>query len=113
MSLIVLTLVNLKDLKEAMNLLKNYLAMRNLRLNLEKCKLMKFRYKGKGRYRKDDVLEIDGVKIEIVTEFTYLGVVFQVSRITFAKHLEKRVRAALMATYGIKDLRNLSTDTAT
>jgi len=109
---IVLTSENLTLLKEALQLLKNYLLMRNLKLNLEKCKIMKFRNQGKGRYRAEDVLELDGVKIEFVREFTYLGVVFQVSGTTFTKHIEKRVRSALLATYNIRELRNLSVDTA-
>jgi hypothetical protein len=39
-----------------------------------------------------------------VTEFTYLGVVFQPSGISFNKHIEKRVRATLLATYNIPQL---------
>jgi hypothetical protein len=109
---IVLTSENLTSLREALKLLKEYLLNRNLKLNLDKCKIMKFRTNGKGRYKADDVVELDGVKIEFVREFTYLGVVFQVSGTTFTKHIQKRVRAALLATYNIRELRNLSVDTA-
>jgi len=73
---------------------------------------MKFRNKGRGRYKLTDKLELDGVNIEFVTEFTYLGVVFQPSGISFNKHIEKRVRAALLATYNIPQLQSLSIKTA-
>jgi len=59
-----------------------------------------------------DKLELDGVNIEFVTEFTYLGVVFQPSGISFNKHIEKRVCAALFATYNIPQLQSLSIQTA-
>jgi len=99
---IVLTSENLTLLKEALQLLKNYLLIRNLKLNLEKCKIMKFRNQGKGRYRAENVLELDGVKIEFVRGFTYLGVVFQVPGTTFTKHIEKRVRSELLGNITFK-----------
>jgi hypothetical protein len=51
------------------------------------------------RYKKDDVLKVDEVKIEFVSEFCYLGVVFQATGNSFGRHVEKRAREALMATY--------------
>jgi hypothetical protein len=109
---VVLVCENLRDLKIAMIALKEYLAKRGLSFNLDKCNLIKFRNKGKGRYRKDDKLALDGVKVKFVPEFCYLGVVFQASGISFGRHVEKRTRAALMATYGIRELKNLSIETA-
>jgi hypothetical protein len=109
---IVLTSRNLADLKAALKQIKEYLLLRNLRLNLEKCKLMKFRNQGRGRYSQGDILKLDGVEIERVTAFTYLGIVFQPSGISFNRHVEKRLRAALFATYNIRELNNLSVETA-
>jgi hypothetical protein len=109
---IVLTSTDLDDLKAALQFIKEYLLARKLELNLGKCKVMKFRNKGKGRYKLTDKLQLDGVNIEFVTEFTYLGVVFQPSGISFNKHIEKRVRAALLATYNIPQLQSLSIETA-
>jgi hypothetical protein len=103
---------NLEDLAEAMRLIKAYLYERSLHLNLEKCKFMKFRNKGRGKYRDNDVLTIDGVNIERVIEFTYLGVIFQSSGICFTKHIEKRVRSAILETFNIKNLYDLSINTA-
>jgi Reverse transcriptase (RNA-dependent DNA polymerase)/Endonuclease-reverse transcriptase len=109
---IVLTSINLADLKAALQRIKEYLLLRNLRLNLEKCKLMKFRNKGRGRYSQGDILKLDGVEIERVSSFTYLGIVFQPSGISFNRHVEKRMRAAIFATYNIRELNNLSIETA-
>jgi hypothetical protein len=73
---------------------------------------MKFRNKGVGKYSPEDKLTISGVKIEFVPEFTYLGVILQPSGIVFSKHIDKRVRLAMLATFNIKELRNLSIETA-
>jgi Reverse transcriptase (RNA-dependent DNA polymerase) len=61
---IVLTSRNLADLKAALQLIKEYLLLRNLSFNLDKCKLMKFRNQGRGRYSQGDILELDGVDLE-------------------------------------------------
>jgi hypothetical protein len=45
---------DLADLREAIRLIKEYLLQRNLKLNLSKCVMMKYRNKGKGKYRHDD-----------------------------------------------------------
>jgi hypothetical protein len=108
----VLLCENLDDLNIAMIALKEYLLRRGLFFNMDKCNVLKFRNKGRGRYKKDDVLKMDEVKIEFVSEFCYLGVVFQASGNSFGRHVEKRARAALMATYSIKELHQLSIETA-
>jgi Reverse transcriptase (RNA-dependent DNA polymerase) len=69
---IVLTSMDLNDLKSALQFIKEYLLARKLELNLGKCKIMKFRNKGRGRYKLTDKLELDGVNFEFVTEFTYV-----------------------------------------
>jgi hypothetical protein len=73
---------------------------------------MKFINKGNGACKKTDVLTIDGVNIERVKEFTYLGVIFQSSGICFTRHIKKRVRSAIIETYNIKNLYDLSVRTA-
>jgi Reverse transcriptase (RNA-dependent DNA polymerase) len=92
---IVLNSTDLGDLKSALQFIKEYLLARKLELNLGKCKIMKFRNKRRERYKLTDKLKLNGVNIEFVTTFTFLGVVFQPSGISFNKHIEKRVRAAL------------------
>jgi Reverse transcriptase (RNA-dependent DNA polymerase) len=94
---IVLTSNNLNDIRTALVKTDEYLSLCNLKLNLEKCKIIKFRNKGKGRYRKDDKLFLNGHKIDFVSEFCYLGVVFQASGVSFAKHIDKRVKASIFA----------------
>lgn len=41
------------------------------------------------------MLHLDAKKIAFVSEFCYLGVVFQASGISFIRHAEKRARGAL------------------
>lgn len=84
----------------------------NLKFNPEKCKIVKFRNKGKGRYRKDDVMEIDGKKIDFVSEFCYLGVTFQASGLSFSKHIQKRVRASIFSMLKLNALPRTSVDSA-
>jgi hypothetical protein len=103
---------NLENLKLAVQALKEYFLRRSLEFNLDKCKIMKFRTGGKGRYKKDDVFAMDGVNIEFVTDFCYLGVIFQPSGNSFARHIEKRCRAALLSTCSIVGLNRLSIETA-
>jgi hypothetical protein len=80
---IVLTSTNLADLKSALQRIKEYLLLRNLI-----------------------------VEIERVTAFTYLEIVFQPSGLSFNRHVEKRMRAAIFTTYNIRELNNLSIETA-
>jgi hypothetical protein len=68
---IVLTSTNLDDLKAAMQHIKDNLLLRKLELYLSKCKMMKFRIKGRGHYNLTDNFMFDGVQIGFVTEFTY------------------------------------------
>ena len=73
---------------------------------------MKFRNKGRGRYALNEKIVLEGVNVDFVPEFCYLGVMFQVSGLSFGRHVEKRARAALMVTYSIKNLHKLSIETA-
>jgi hypothetical protein len=88
---IVLLGINIRDIECVVALIQKYLIQMNLQLNIDKCKLMKFRNGGKGRYKKDENLHIDGQNIGFVPEFCNLGVVFQSSGITFSKHISKRL----------------------
>jgi hypothetical protein len=109
---IVLYSENLTDLKIAIGRVSDYLEFRKLKLNIGKCKIMKFRNKGKGRLKKDDIVFIDGEKLEFVSEFCYLGVTFQSSGNTFSKHIYKRLRAGLFAISRLKALSLTSVETA-
>ncbi|CAB3387098.1 Hypothetical predicted protein [Cloeon dipterum] len=47
---------SLDDIRRSLELLIDYLAFRDLELNFDKCKIMKFRKKGRGRLAKSDTL---------------------------------------------------------
>ena len=72
---------------------------------------MKFTKSGKGRRKSTDELFINGKKIDFSSSFTYLGVTFQPSGTTFSKHIERRKKFAMFATYDIQKLSMLSIDT--
>jgi hypothetical protein len=109
---IVLLCKNLNELRDVLVDIKNYLLQRKLQLNFEKCKIVKFRNGGKGRYKKDDHLEIDNIQIQFVPEFCYLGVVFQCSGTSFSKHVLKRAKASYFAISKLTKLTKSSIETA-
>jgi Reverse transcriptase (RNA-dependent DNA polymerase) len=103
---------NLNDIQMFVDRLVLYLAERSLRLNADKCKALKFRPKGRGRYKKADLLNINNQAVDFVTDFIYLGVKFQASGTSFSKHVAKRVQAAIFATSKLNSLSKTSVDTA-
>lgn len=109
---IVLCSESLESIKAALNKVVQFLAVRNLKLNLSKCKIIKFRTNGKGRYKKEDVIQCEETNIEFVPEFCYLGVIIQASGNTFAKHIVKRVKAANFATSKLGAIHKSSLATA-
>jgi hypothetical protein len=109
---ILITSNNLGEIQSFVNKLVPYLSERNLKLNASKSKLLKFRKKGRGRYKQTDHLTIQNEEIEKVPDFIYLGVKFQASGTTFTKHLQKRIKAAIFALSKLNALRKSSIETA-
>jgi hypothetical protein len=109
---IVLYSENLDSIIAALNKVVQYLAARNLKLNLSKCKIVKFRTGGKGRYKKEDKIKCGETDIEFVSEFCYLGVTLQASGNTFSKHVEKRANAAIFAMSKLSAIHKSSIATA-
>ena len=109
---IVIISKNLDDIQNFLNRLIAFLAERNLKLNPAKCKILKFRNKGRGRYKATDKLKIDTDDVEFVSDFVYLGVKFQASGLSFTKHIDKRIKAAIFATCKLTSLPKASVDTA-
>jgi hypothetical protein len=104
---------NLQDIQAFLNrLVAYYLAERKLKLNEDKCKVLKFRNKGRGRYKAADVIKVNNKEIEFVTEFIYLGVKFQASGTSFSKHIDKRVKASIFASAKLTSLPKTSVETA-
>jgi len=100
---------DLNALKQGILLLKQYFFVRNLEFNFKKCKIMKFR---RGAVPCNETFEVEEENIEFVNNFCYLGVTFQVSGKSFNTHIKNRVRASLQATFEIKNLHQLSLETA-
>jgi len=88
---------------------KKYSQYVTLHKNLKKCKVMKFR---RGSVPCKEIFTVDGEEIEFVNNFCYLGVTFQVSGRAFSTHIKNRVRASAQATFEIKNLHQLSLETA-
>jgi hypothetical protein len=109
---IVIISKNLHDIQNFLNRLVTFLAERNLKLNPAKCKILKFRNKGRGRYKASDKLQIGNNDVEFVSDFVYLGVKFQASGLSFAKHIDKRIKSTIFATCKLISLPKASLDTA-
>jgi hypothetical protein len=108
---IVVYAANRDAVQSAVNFIKNWAQDVRLSINIEKTKAMKFR-KG-GRLARDDVILIDGVVIEFVQSFTYLGVTIPSNGKSFHEHISSRVTAALKCAYGdVKNPSRLSLSTA-
>ena len=103
---------NLEDLRQFTLILIEYLLERSLQLNFDKCKIVKFRNKGRGRLRKTDSFVVNDEAVEFVPEFTYLGVTFQSSGRSFSTHMSKKARAAIFATAKLTSLSKSSVNTA-
>jgi hypothetical protein len=54
------------------------------------------------------VLTVNGVKVDFVSNFTYLGFVVTTSMKSFSRHLAKRKINATMNLYGLPDLKKLA-----
>jgi hypothetical protein len=96
---------SLFQLQYTMIKLKTWCDTNNLTVNVGKTKIMKFR-KG-GNLAKSDKLIFNGVEIEFVNEFKYLGVTFQ-CRGSFTKHIKNRCASAIKAIHLLPKLANLS-----
>jgi hypothetical protein len=48
------------------------------------------------------------VPLELVTEFRYLGIIFQMNGRNFTHHVRERAASAIAALHGIKNLSQLS-----
>jgi hypothetical protein len=107
----VLICYDLNLLKLALQKIITFLLTRNLKLNFDKCKIMKITRKGRGAKRKivnPDVFKINGKEIEFVSKYSYLGIIFQSSGTSFMSHVEHRSTCAHLAIYDVKNLPCLS-----
>ena len=93
---------NRTSIQEAINSLEKWSRKNELKLNLQKTKLMKSR-KG-GRTSSKDAFLCGNCTVERLTLST--------TRFTFTRYVEDRTIAAIKATMEIKRLRTLSLETA-
>jgi len=87
-----------------------YCQSNGLVINVKKTKAMKIR-RG-GRVLAGESLFLEGIKIEYVQSFTYLGVLFSWQGRRFTFHIEERVRKSLVASGRVTNRQNLSVRTA-
>jgi hypothetical protein len=101
---------NLHKLQLLLDKLIQWATLNGLKINENKTKVVKFR-RG-GPLKKDDYLHINGVKLEFVNEFKYLGVTVQQSGKCFSHHIIERSKLAISASYSISNVHLLSVSTA-
>ena len=63
-----------EQLQTALNQLNEYCGQWNLKINTDKTKIVIF---SRGKVRKFPIFKINEAEIEVVFEYTYLGVIFQ------------------------------------
>jgi hypothetical protein len=83
--------------------------------NANKTKIMKFKYASQGRpmqYPPPENIYCNGIKLEYVKSYKYLGITFQQSGKTFADHIKERCSNAITSSYTISNLHSLSIKTA-
>lgn len=87
-------------LKKALLWISEWSSENKLKVNAAKTKVMKFR-RG-GRFANDDIFDYEQTRLEIVSEFTYLGVTLQPG-LVFTKHVarvKRKASAAMAVMYG-------------
>ena len=84
----------ISDLQHGLDLLHTYCARWGLQVNTDKTKVLVFRKRG--RIKADEVWTYDGVPLEIVNDFNYLGTVFNYTG-TFALNQEMLIGKGLRA----------------
>jgi hypothetical protein len=108
-NLLILALI-LGSIGEAARVAKQHAAERGLEINWDKSKVLKFR--GGGRLAAIDRLNVDGVPVEFVSAYPYLGVTFTVTAATFSRHVRDRRAKAIAAIRLLPSPRLLSLATA-
>ena len=64
-----------EEMRVSLRVLSEWCRERSVELNVEKCGVMYVRKRGVRRTELEEVFEVDGVRIEVVEEFKYLGCV--------------------------------------
>jgi len=97
-------------LQQALATLESYVKEVGLTVNTTKTEAMKFRRGGRSAVK--DELRLGGESLRYVNNFTYLGVTLSVTGNSFTRHVDERVRKAMVAFTSIKNPKKLSVSTA-
>jgi hypothetical protein len=98
----VLVAKSVESLQTAFNNVKEWADKNELLLSRTKTVMMTFR-KG-GRQAITDRILYGEEPLELVTEFKYLGIIFQINGRNFTNHVRERAASAIAALHGIKNL---------
>jgi Reverse transcriptase (RNA-dependent DNA polymerase)/Endonuclease-reverse transcriptase len=106
---------DLEKLQKLMDKLVEWAALNGLKINASKTKILKFKFAAAGRPKLNPPSEdifCNGEKLEYVNSYKYLGVTFQQSGKSFARHIIDKSKKAISAAYSISNLNLLSLKTA-
>ena len=106
----VLGSANKEELQQTLYKLEKWATANSLKINHQKTKQMTFR-KG-GRTSEKDKLTLLGKPLEVVPQFTYLGITLQTTLRSFRIHVQQKVTAAIKAIYSMRYLHQLAMKTA-
>lgn len=98
-----------EEIQRALDVIETWSNENLIEVNLQKTKVMKFR-KG-GRIPRHVSFSYRDEPVEIVNEYEYLGVTLQ-PRLTFSKHIEKKIVKCASATGSLRNLQRTSLSVA-
>ena len=102
---LLVTATTTEELQKALDKLHQWALAKKLEVNVSKSKVMKFR-RG-GGYSSKDFFTFGDERLDIATEYRYLGVTLQPT-LCFTKHVKNVKSRAIAATSSIKNLQSLS-----
>ncbi|KAJ4427799.1 hypothetical protein ANN_25452 [Periplaneta americana] len=99
-----------EDVQETFNRIVNWADENQLHINKDKTVQMTFR-RG-GRKTDNDTFYYKNEPLKVTNAFKYLGVILQTTTKSFRIHVKERATSAIKAIFDIKNIRQLSLDTA-
>lgn len=101
---------HLENLQEILDLITKWCEEHHFQINTDKTEMMIFRRGGRPTVKENAY--INGRKIQLVSEFKYLGITLQPTGTCFTKHVLQKATQAMRAISDVKFIRTLALDTA-
>ena len=101
---------DITKLQKTINEVEKWCSKNKLDINITKTDTMIFRNGGRAPIKEE--IYIRETKLKIVPDFKYLGITLQTSAKCFTKHITEKTTQAILAIHEIRNIRQLSLETA-